>query len=119
MRRYAREYGLGEMALSQEARDWLLSYAWPGNVRELQNLMERAVLLAGSGAIRPVHFLMDGEEWTPAADEEAPPAERPVLPDTGGRIPTIQEMATHCLRRFYTLKGTYARTVAVVSGRKS
>lgn len=92
MRRYAREYSLGEMALSQEARDWLLSYAWPGNVRELQNLMERAVLLAGSGAIRPVHFLMDGEEWTPAADEEAPPAERPVLPDTGGRIPTIQEM---------------------------
>ena len=92
MRRYAREYGLGEMTLSQEARDWLLSYAWPGNVRELQNLMERAVLLAGSGAIRPVHFLMDGEEWTPAADEEAPPAERPVLPDAGGRIPTIQEM---------------------------
>ena len=38
----------------------------------------------------PVHFLMDGEEWTPAADEEAPPAERPVLPDAGGRIPTIQ-----------------------------
>lgn len=93
IRRYVREYGLGEMALSQEARDWLLSYAWPGNVRELQNLMERAVLLAGSGAIRPAHFLMDGEEWTPPAEEEeALAVEAPVLPDLGGRIPTIQEM---------------------------
>lgn len=93
IRRYVREYGLGEMALSQEARDWLLSYAWPGNVRELQNLMERAVLLAGSGAIRPAHFLMDGEEWTPPAEEDETLAvEAPVLPDLGGRIPTIQEM---------------------------
>jgi DNA-binding NtrC family response regulator len=93
IRRYVREYGLGKMTLSPEARDWLLSYVWPGNVRELQNLMERAVLLAGSGAIHPAHFLMDGEEWTPPVEaEKSSTAEPPALPDLGDRIPTIQEM---------------------------
>jgi transcriptional regulator with GAF, ATPase, and Fis domain len=30
----------------------LTQYAWPGNVRELQNVIERAVILAGGGPIR-------------------------------------------------------------------
>jgi two-component system, response regulator FlrC len=70
LRRFAREYGLGTPSLSNEARDWLVAHDWPGNVRELQNLMERAVLLAGVGPIRPVHFLLDGQEWTPEIPEE-------------------------------------------------
>ncbi|MGE4442590.1 MAG: sigma 54-interacting transcriptional regulator [Desulfomicrobium sp.] len=104
IRRYGHEYGLGELRLSDEARDWLMAHDWPGNVRELQNLMERAVLLAGNGPIRPVHFLLDGQEWSPElpeegeADSSAPVA--PPLPtatsgavmDADGRIPTIQEM---------------------------
>lgn len=49
VQRYVQEYGLGSLALSQEAHDWLMDHTWPGNVRELQNLMERAVLLAGAG----------------------------------------------------------------------
>jgi DNA-binding NtrC family response regulator len=102
MRRYVREYGLGALRLSDEARDWLLSHDWPGNVRELQNLMERAVLLAGNGPVRPVHFLMDGQEWSPDEQCGDEPGEGPdgVTPDRaaaisfeeGGRIPTIQEM---------------------------
>ncbi len=31
-------------------------YNWPGNVRELRNALERAVVLAGSGDIRPEHM---------------------------------------------------------------
>ena len=31
-------------------------YAWPGNVRELRNVLERAVILAGQGAIRREHL---------------------------------------------------------------
>jgi two-component system, response regulator FlrC len=61
--RFCREYGLGRLELSTEARDWLLSYSWPGNVRELQNLMERAVLLAGVGPVKTRHFLVDSDSW--------------------------------------------------------
>ena len=61
--KFRKAYGLGNLAFSVEARDWLLSYDWPGNVRELQNLMERAVLLAGNGPIEKVHFLLEGEEF--------------------------------------------------------
>jgi DNA-binding NtrC family response regulator len=32
------------------------AHSWPGNVRELRNVMERAVILAGSGAILPAHL---------------------------------------------------------------
>jgi DNA-binding NtrC family response regulator len=98
--RHAREYGLGPLRLSEEARDWLMAHDWPGNVRELQNLMERAVLLAGGGPIRPVHFLMDGQEWQPDQDGEDSPEPAAPVPqaaasiafDGDGRIPTIQEM---------------------------
>jgi DNA-binding NtrC family response regulator len=100
IRRLSREYGLGDLRLSEEARTWLMAHHWPGNVRELQNLMERAVLLAGAGPIRPVHFLLDGQDWSPettGVDSPEPESEIiaqpvPVAFDTGGRIPTIQEM---------------------------
>jgi DNA-binding NtrC family response regulator len=99
IRRHAREYGLGVLELSDDARQWLVAHDWPGNVRELQNLMERAVLLAGGGPIRPVHFLMDGQEWSPEEEgsEVLPANAGPLQPSSvsfeeGGRIPTIQEM---------------------------
>jgi DNA-binding NtrC family response regulator len=109
IRRFAREYGLGLLRLSDEARDWLLAHDWPGNVRELQNLMERAVLLAGSGPIRPVHFLLDGQEWSPELSQEggadSAALDAPsmlsttsgVTIDADGRIPTIHEMEMHLI----------------------
>src|SRR6185369_14896797 len=30
----------------------LTHYTWPGNIRELQNVIERAVILAGGGTLR-------------------------------------------------------------------
>ncbi|WP_415719483.1 sigma-54 dependent transcriptional regulator [Maridesulfovibrio sp.] len=63
--KYCTEYGLAPLAFSEEATQWLLSYEWPGNVRELQNLMERAVLLAGAGPIESKHFLNDPDAWMP------------------------------------------------------
>jgi len=38
---------------SREAMELLCSYDWPGNVRELENLVERLVILKGSGFITP------------------------------------------------------------------
>jgi two-component system response regulator HydG len=37
----------------------LRSHSWPGNVRELRNLMERAHILAGPGAISADHVVID------------------------------------------------------------
>jgi DNA-binding NtrC family response regulator len=40
-------------AIPAEAMAALVHYDWPGNVRELQNVMERAVILACDGVLRP------------------------------------------------------------------
>ncbi|MGD8334811.1 MAG: sigma-54 dependent transcriptional regulator [Desulfobacterales bacterium] len=37
--------------ISEEALDVMLHYGWPGNVRELRNIVERLVVLLGSGQI--------------------------------------------------------------------
>ena len=68
-------------AFSAEAEQLLGDYLWPGNVRELQNVVERAVILAGSGDIRPTHLHLGPEAVSapsPAAAQDAsapdPPA---------------------------------------------
>src|SRR5437667_5182830 len=42
--------------ISNDALDLLKRYAWPGNLRELENTVERAVVLAGGGAVEPAHL---------------------------------------------------------------
>jgi transcriptional regulator with GAF, ATPase, and Fis domain len=42
--------------IAREAREQLTAYHWPGNVRELRNAIERAVILADGGYIRPEHL---------------------------------------------------------------
>ncbi len=61
--KFRKAYNLPPLTFAPDAKEWLMGYDWPGNVRELQNLMERAVLLAGGGPIRKAHFLLDGEGW--------------------------------------------------------
>ena len=51
--RFAREMGKGVSKISEEAMARLVEYAWPGNVRELENVIERAVALETTAAIRP------------------------------------------------------------------
>jgi two-component system, NtrC family, response regulator AtoC len=46
--------------LSQEAIEWMGEYPWPGNIRELRNAVNRAVLLASGGVIRPEHLQSTG-----------------------------------------------------------
>ena len=47
--------------LSEAALALLKVHSWPGNVRELENVMRRALLLAGdSGEIAPHHIHFDG-----------------------------------------------------------
>ncbi len=76
--KYCLAYGLARPEFSPEAMEWLVTYDWPGNVRELQNLMERAVLLAGGGPITTAHFLLDADNWPELeAEAEVGPEVRP------------------------------------------
>ncbi len=53
LEKFSREFKKPGLKLSPEAKERLLQYPWPGNVRELQNTLERAVILADGGSIRP------------------------------------------------------------------
>jgi two-component system, NtrC family, response regulator AlgB len=48
---FARQCGKRLKGLTPEAEQALRRYAWPGNLRELRNVVERAVILAGSDEI--------------------------------------------------------------------
>lgn len=51
VRRYANQYGRGDVRLSDEVLAALVNHSWPGNIRELQHMMERAVILADNDGI--------------------------------------------------------------------
>jgi two-component system response regulator AtoC len=52
---FASLHGRGRPGLDHVAADMLCAYTWPGNVRELENVVERAVLMAGD-EIKPEHL---------------------------------------------------------------
>jgi DNA-binding NtrC family response regulator len=55
----AREAGFRVPDLSVAARQMIEEYDWPGNVRELKNVVERALVLAEGGTIRPEHLSLE------------------------------------------------------------
>jgi len=59
---FSRRAGRPSRAIADDALDALVSYPWPGNVSELSNVIERAVLVAGSDRITvrdlPVEVLL-------------------------------------------------------------
>lgn len=60
LEKYSRENGRAILRVGDEARSLLRRYAWPGNVRELENVMERAVVLAGPDDSELVPRLLPG-----------------------------------------------------------
>jgi DNA-binding NtrC family response regulator len=70
-------HGCSISGIAPDLLSRLLAYDWPGNARELRNTIERATILAGSGAIKvehlPPHFGEPGyaTRFAPAADAVA------------------------------------------------
>jgi DNA-binding NtrC family response regulator len=51
-----RKHGCKITEASKELLDQLAQHNWPGNVRELRNVIERALIIAGEGALSPSHL---------------------------------------------------------------
>jgi DNA-binding NtrC family response regulator len=75
LRQFSQSMSKSIKGVSPGARNKLMSHHWPGNVRELRNVIERAVILEGSGEIQPSSLpdfyletrLKKGEEASPLA----------------------------------------------------
>jgi DNA-binding NtrC family response regulator len=57
----AAELGRRRPRLSLEALSRLCAYSWPGNIRELGNVLERAILLAGTDVLTPGDLRFEAE----------------------------------------------------------
>ncbi len=64
------------MHFSPESDQAIMQYAWPGNARELENVVQRAVILAGGEIIAPQHLhLQTGKSVAVSAEAEVPASE--------------------------------------------
>jgi len=87
-RKFAESFGKPVPGISDEGRNALLLYRWTGNVRELQNVIERAVILAG-GDIDVSHLNLEVEADSPPPGEgllrtQEREAIRRILDEEGG-----------------------------------
>jgi DNA-binding NtrC family response regulator len=57
LRRFNEDMQLQGAEFSVEAQNLLMNHDWPGNVRELENVVQRAVILAGGDTIRQGHLV--------------------------------------------------------------
>ena len=71
----------GRSMPSAEVVKHLLAYDWPGNVRELENMVERALVLCGSGPFNMSHFPLEPDaSLRQAAAPESPITLGPLTP---------------------------------------
>jgi DNA-binding NtrC family response regulator len=91
--------------LSSEAEKELERYHWPGNVRELRNVIQRAVVLSGSGLI--------GAEHLPDTVLHAP---APAAATPAGTVTPIREMERDMILRALEETGQDKRRAAQLLG---
>ena len=68
--KFAAESGKKEMTVSNEAMELLERHHWRGNARELENVIERAVVLAGGNRITPENLPEEFHGTTTAGASE-------------------------------------------------
>lgn len=75
--RLRREYGMGEIRLSESSRRVIASHRWPGNVRELFNVVQRAAMLCEGDEITPHDLAIRA---MPVSDRATQQNEPPAMP---------------------------------------
>ncbi len=123
LQRIARDAGVTPTpTLAGDALEHLLRYGFPGNVRELENLLHRALALAGTQVIRrgdlglPEELLLepDGVDPDPAAPAPAPPASPAAAPLPGDLAAYLDDIERDILERALE-RHRYNRTAAGAS----
>ena len=56
LKRYSEKYKKDNLAISDSAKESLVSHSWDGNIRELQHTMEKAVIMCDDNVIKPEHL---------------------------------------------------------------
>ncbi len=72
LNKYSAEVRTGPLLISDEAMEILLKFPWKGNVRELENVIERAVIYADGGVIRPPDLGINETNIISALSEHVP-----------------------------------------------
>jgi len=102
----------GAPTLTSEALAQLERYNWPGNVRELENVMARAVVMAGGGPIRPEH-LPEVELLSDAPPDSAIPPDDPV---DGLLMMTLEEVQREHIQRVLRAQRGNIKATAQILG---
>jgi DNA-binding NtrC family response regulator len=104
MQRFARKHGVRVQGISDDCLAALKAHFWPGNVRELQNVIERAVILCGDGALLEPENLgfsaksvvaADSTDATAAAGSPTLAAQSARSPDSVNDIVSLAELEKH------------------------
>ncbi len=106
---FNRDKGKEISGISEGVLECFLRYNWPGNVRELQNMIERLVILRGSGEIAmedlPEKLLIEGDQKS----------DHPVaLPEDGASFNTMvtsyeKHLILHALKQTSGVKNKAAK----------
>jgi len=75
-----RKHGCKVTDIEPSVLEMLRNHSWPGNVRELRNVLERAVIVAGEGALRVSHLPQPfaPASLAPSAEDDAASIRVPV-----------------------------------------
>ena len=82
-----KKHGTQVTEIAPEAMELLRQHRWPGNVRELRNALERAVILAGEGAVQTRHL-------PPSVAPSGVPREAPVAVAAAGEDVVVLPVGT-------------------------
>jgi len=96
---------------STKAMRMLMSYDWPGNVRELENEVERAITLAGEGAI------IQPEDLSEKINRAAPNIELPVALSADSLRDALDQLERHliqeALEKYHWNKSEVSRQLGI------
>ena len=65
---FLKKKGVDVTKMEAQAMQRFQAYDFPGNIREMENLLERALILAGSGPLRAEHFPTLNEVEVPSTE---------------------------------------------------
>lgn len=81
--RFCKQYGKGNLLLSDGAKEKLRTHPWYGNIRELEHAVEKAVIINEEGLLSEEHFHFPRKAAAPA---------------TGTKVSTLEEMELQMIR---------------------